>query len=436
MIGIFRNRLLMTQEEIAKEMRDVADQRTRKHLPSPVNMARRIREHEGGNPVGPRYAELYRRVWEKHRHELGEPETPEPMEAQLAVDPLALAWTVGRLDQRVDRRTLLQLAAVAATGIPALDPAERLMRVLSGYNRPDEETIRHLESRTKGFHRLEEHMPAIQLYGALQTHLGEISALLETTRSDTLRQRLAVAAGESAVLSAWFAWELGDRHRAAESARLVGHAAKAGNDPATAACMTGYQTYMTGNNPIVGMSLARNALDRLGDSDAATRAWLLARLGEESALAGDKKSALQAIREAERVYEEADIKRRPWTCFLDPARFASMTLSVYSRIKEENRAVGASERVTTFLGPAPETKKLCVVQADMALAMFRLGDEAEAVRFARQSLDATVAMAAPLGWDRLDQVVEEFAGSKAPATRGFSQEYAVTRPKTAPPSLL
>ncbi len=200
--------------------------------------------------------------------------------------------------------------------------------------------------------------------------------------------------------------------------------------------MTGYQTYMTGNNPIVGMTLAQNALERLGESDLATRAWLLARLGEESALAGDKKTALKAIREAEQVYEEADIRRRPWTCFLDPARFASMTLSVYSRIREENRAVGASERVSAFLGPGTETKKLCVVQADMALAIFRLGDETEAVRFARQALDATVAMAAPLGWDRLDQVVEEFASSKSPATRGFSQEYTVTRPTTAPSSLL
>ncbi|WP_157431949.1 XRE family transcriptional regulator [Actinomadura hibisca] len=436
MIGILRNRLLLTQEELAKEMCDVADPRTRKHLPSLVNMARRIRAHEGGEPVGARYAELYRRVWEKRRHELTEPGPLEPAEAQLAVDPLALAWTVGRLDQRVDRRTLLGLAAAAVTGIPALDPAERLMRVLNGHNRPDEEMVRHLEARTKGFHRLEEHMPAVQLYAALQTHLGEISALLEAIRSDTLRQRLAVAAGESAVLDSWFAWELGDARRAAESARLVGYASRAGDDPATAACMTGYQTYMTGNNPIVGMTLAQNALERLGESDLATRAWLLARLGEESALAGDKKTALKAIREAEQVYEEADIRRRPWTCFLDPARFASMTLSVYSRIREENRAVGASERVSAFLGPGTETKKLCVVQADMALAIFRLGDETEAVRFARQALDATVAMAAPLGWDRLDQVVEEFASSKSPATRGFSQEYTVTRPTTAPSSLL
>ncbi|GAA2629062.1 XRE family transcriptional regulator [Actinomadura fulvescens] len=434
-IRLLLERKIWTQNHLAKEMRDVATPKERVQLSSIDSMARRIRAHQRGERVGPVYAELYRRVFAKHI-EVFNPVVPTGPEAFVNADPLLLAWTVGRLNQRVDRRSLLQLAAVTVAGPSALEPAERLMRALTGHHRPDAETVRHLEDRTKGFHRLEEHWPAKKLYPALMAHIGELSALLETNRDVHLRHRLAMAAAESAVLGAWFAWELGDRQRAGGQARLVGIAAKQADDAASAACMTGYQTYMTGGNHAVGVQLASNALERLQAGDRATRAWLLARKGEESALLGDRKSALEAIREAEETYSGADITARPWTCFLDPARFASMCLSVYSRVREEDRAVEASNRVSAFMGPDVETKKLCVVQADMALAYYRLGDVSEAVKYARSSLEATTTMAAPLGWDRLDQVVEEFSGTKVPAVSRFREDYSASRPKTEPLSLL
>ncbi|MFD0684332.1 XRE family transcriptional regulator [Actinomadura fibrosa] len=432
-IRLISERKIWSQNHLAKEMRDLASPKERAQLPGLDSMARRIRAHQRGEPVGPVYAELYRRLFARHA-DLFTPTTVSMSEDH--VDPLVLAWTVGRLNQRVDRRTLLQLAAVTAAGTSALEPAERLLRALTGQKRPDDETVEHLEGRTRGLHRLEEHWPARKLYPALLTHISEIGSLLETTRSDDLRHRLAVTAGESAVLAAWFAWELGDRQHAERQARLAGVAAKQTDDVATAACMSGYQTYMTGGNHSAAVTLATNALQRLGDADPATRAWLLGRKAEESALLGDHQTALEAIREAEDVYATADINARPWTCFVDPTRFASMTLSVYSRIAQEDRAMGASRQVAASVGPSTEIKKLCVVQADMALAHYRLGDVTEAVRYARSSLEATTAMAAPLGWDRLDQVVGELADSRVPAAGQFRTEYAATRPKTAPPSLL
>ncbi len=242
-IRLLLERKIWSQNHLAKEMRDVATHIERAQLPGVESMARRIRAHQRGEPVGPVYAELYRRLFAHHAEVVG----PAPAAGPEAhIDPLVLAWTVGRLNQRVDRRSLLQLVAVAAAGPSALEPTERLLRALTGSSRPDSETVRHLEDRTKGFHRLEEHWPAKKLYPALMTHIGEVSALLETNRDDELRLRLAIAAGESAVLAAWFAWELGDRQRAGEQARLVGVAAKQAQDIASAACMTGYQTYMTG----------------------------------------------------------------------------------------------------------------------------------------------------------------------------------------------
>ncbi len=348
---------------------------------------------------------------------------------------MALAWTVGRLNLRVDRRTVLQLAATAAAGA-AIDPAQRLMRALAGDHRPDDTTIAHLEDRTRGFHRLEEHIPGKSLYPALITHMNEVSALLESGLPDDHRHRLAVVAGESAILAAWFAWEQGDEQMTASHTRLANLAARHTNDDSIAACMAGYRSYMVGGNGVRSTQLIRWGLDRIGEGDPATRAWLLARQGEEKALLGDHRSALCSIREAMDIYAGADIDARPWTCFLDPGRFSSMSLTVYSRLRRQDDSVTAMHEIALHLGATTEIKKLCVVKAEMALAQYRLGDVTEAVNSARSALDATTAMGFPLGWDRLDNVAAEFKPSRTQVAKEFRTEYAATRPSRKQPSLL
>ncbi len=419
-----------SQNELARQLELAADSRTRASLPSRSSIIREIRFHEAGtHRPGPVYAELYRRVWTRYP----EPRTESPTE--LPGDHLALAWTVGRLNLRMDRRSVLQLAAAATVGA-ALDPAQRLMRALAGDHRPDDTTITHLEDRTRGFHRLEEHIPADSLYPALLSHLNEVSALLEGGLPDHHRNRLAVVAGESAILAAWFAWEQGDEHMTASHTRLANVAAKHANDDSIAACMSGYRSYMTGRNGAQSTRLIQQGLNRIGEGDPATRAWLLARHAEETALLGDHRGALRSIHEAADVYAGADINARPWTCFLDPGRFASMSLTVHSRLRRHDDSAAAMDEIALHLGPTTEVKKLCVVKAEMALAHYRLGDVTEAVDSARSALDATTAMNFPLGWERLDNVAVELKPSRTQAARDFHTEYAATRPSRKQPSLL
>ena len=150
---------------------------------------------------------------------------------------------------------------------------------------------------------------------------------------------------------------------------------------------------------------------------------------------GDHKIALESIRQAEDAYVEADINARPWTCFLDPGRFASMTLTVYSRLRREDDTKAAIDQILTHVRPDTEIKKLCVVKADLAMARLRLGDVTDAVKYARISLASTSAMAFPLGWDRLDQVAAELASTREQVAREFRSEYAATRPEQTQPSL-
>lgn len=433
-------RLGWGNKTLARELQKAARPDLVRQLPSRASVERVVRLHQaGGMKGGPRslYSELYRRVFAAHGVLNLEPGAQSDAGEGLACDPLVLAWTVGRLDQRVDRRALFQHAAFAVGGA-ALDPVERLMRVLGGDHRPDQYVAGHLEDRTKGFHRLEEHYPAKTLYPALMTHLSELSALLEGNPSIDLRPRLAVAAGESAVLASWFAWELGDSRRSAHASLLANLAARHTADPAIAACMAGYRTYMTGGDHRLSVRIASSALEMLGDKDPITRAWLLARHAEECALAGDKKAALDSISRAEDIYVAANPTPRVWNYFLDPGRFASMSMAVYSRVKEEEKAVLAIGQIKAHLGPATETKKLCVVEADLALARLRFGDVNEAVAHARTSLEATAALAHPLGWTRLDQVINELvpASAKSSGASDFRSEYASARPSTDPPSLL
>ncbi|GII76232.1 hypothetical protein Sru01_12140 [Sphaerisporangium rufum] len=453
-----RHERLWTQREMAKRLADAADEHVR--LPERDSLTRNIKDWEAGkhHPKDP-YPILYSRVFQVDETKLfgkdilagnddksgdigiggtgrcPESSSPGPLADGMAangetLDCLTLAWTVGRLDQRMERRGLLQLAATV-TASAALDPSERLIRALAGDHRPDGVTVGHLEDRTRGFHRLEGHLPAAVLYPALMSHLGDISALLESSSRDVLRQRLAVTAGESAVLAGWFAWEMGKTRQVASMSRLVNVAAKHGRDPAITAIWAGYRTYTLGRKRVHAPRLAAAAIEQVGDSAPATRVYLLARLAEESAFIGDRKTAIAAIGEAEDLYPAADITSRPWTFFLDAARFASMALAVYTRVHHEEKAAAALDAIVTNLGPEPEIKKLCVLKAEMAIARLRLGDVTGGVTSARSSLAATEAMAAPLGWERLDQTVHEMRRFRTVAAREFRAEYAAIRPREA-----
>ncbi|WP_283133936.1 hypothetical protein [Rhizohabitans arisaemae] len=139
---------------------------------------------------------------------------------------------------------------------------------------------------------MEEHFPARVPYPALLRHLNEISTLLESGPPEIQRRRVTGTAGESAVLAAWFAWELGDGPDAAGNSRLAGLAAKRADDAAVvSACMASYRTYMTDGDNRRGVRLATDGLEHLGSADPATRAWLLARQAEEATLLGDRAHA-------------------------------------------------------------------------------------------------------------------------------------------------
>lgn len=332
----------------------------------------------------------------------------------------------------MDRRTVLQLAASVTGGAVAFgltEPTERLGRALTGTQRIDPHAVEHLEARTNGFHWLEGHLPARDVYRGVMTHLNEISTLLESGPPEHLRHRLAVTAGESAVLAVWLAWELGDQTQVAGLSRLAGVAATQGDDPAIRACTLGYGSYMTvgEHRHLKARAMLVEAVDALPDGEEnATRAWLLGRQAEESAIIGDASAAHALTARASDLFAATDMRARPWTRFLDRTRFGSMALSVYSRLGDVERAEQSAREVAASAAGLGEHKKLAVVGAEVALAYVRLGDVASGVQQARTSLAVTRALNAPLGWGRLDEVSKALSRSRVSAARAFREEYAAT----------
>ena len=108
-------------------------------------------------------------------------------------DILTVAWMAGSLNNHVDRRAVVQLAAtlVAAPLLGVEEPTERLAYALIGPTTLQEDTIIFLEQRTVGLHRIEPMFPARVVHRSIMSHLREITALLEGHPHDPLRARLA-----------------------------------------------------------------------------------------------------------------------------------------------------------------------------------------------------------------------------------------------------
>ena len=163
-----------------------------------------------------------------------------------------------------------QLGATAA--LAQSEVWERLAYALTNPSAMNEATIREMEARSAGFHRLEEIVSAPVLLKGLTVHLREVSTLLNGTADDAgneLRRRLIVVAGESSVLAGWLASDMGDSATARNFYDTAVKAAKEANDPAIAACALAYRSYIPSTKGANGRArvLLAEALENISETD-------------------------------------------------------------------------------------------------------------------------------------------------------------------------
>ncbi len=352
----------------------------------------------------------------------------------------ALAWVVGRMDQRIDRHTAARMAATLAAAPSAgmADPAERLIHALTRPGRLTETAVAYLETRSTGYHLLETVLPAESLLRPVLAHLNEIITLIEGCTDTVMYRRLTMTAGDAALLGAWLAWDCGDAARAAALYRAAQTAAAESGDLAIDACAVIYQS-------LGALSLAAHARERErlasarelpGRTDQATRAWLLAREAEEAAALGDR-SARDTMKTAVDLFAEAQpAAERSWTRCLETPQMIHSQLTVATRLGDE-AWVHRTARELAVIATDPECKRTGRMLASIGIALAQIGDITEAVTYGWRAAEAIHVSHARYAFNRLAELGAALERHGTPASlelqdriRAMRREFASPRRST------
>ncbi len=306
----------------------------------------------------------------------------------------------------VRRRDLLKVAGVAAaagTGLLSETPWQRLIDSVDKGRPVDTATVQLMQDRTADLFHTEETVPARQLLESIAQHRNTLKSLLANARIDSIRNDLAIAMGETDVLTGWLLFDLGRGNDAANAWRSTLKIAKDAGDGALAACALGYWSYLatSRNDTTPAVRLLQQAREYVpGSSAPATRSWLSAREAEELARLGDETGALRAVERALTAYDFARPRaERPWTAFFGASRLGSMTVSAYTTLRHRE-ATAAADSLLTSLSPM-ENKVRAIVLSDLTINATQTNDYDRATALVSDALELTTRTETTLAKQRL-----------------------------------
>ncbi|MEV5338340.1 helix-turn-helix transcriptional regulator [Streptomyces sp. NPDC052676] len=302
----------------------------------------------------------------------------------------------------VKRRTLLGGAVVGAAA--AAEPWERLAHALSRGRKIDSDAVSTLVDRAGALHVREGSLTALELQGEVEGHLNAITAALP--RAGEHERTLTIAAGETAALAGWVAWDLGDLERAHAYYEVTMDCAREAGHPPLRALALAYASYGADTPQKAGELLVQATRDARGPGNAAAAAWVYGRLAEEAANAGDETNALRALERARTAYDFADhTTEQAWVRFMTPYRMDSLALSVYGQLGRQELAETADHAMDRLGRELPEAG--VVVLGDLAGALLRGGDVDQGVYVSRQFAVAAEVRPTTMGRARAQVVASQ-----------------------------
>jgi hypothetical protein len=201
-----------------------------------------------------------------------------------------------------------------------------------------------------------------------------------------VRRELASAAGETAALAGWLAFDMNDTPAALSYYRVAIEAAREADDDGLWACVLGYESYQPGmaGRHDQAISLLVEAQRRAARGGTVmTRAWLAAREAEEQAARGDGRAALAALERAQDAFERGTLDGdRVWTAFFDRGRLDGLKVTTFARLRRPGAAYAAATEALRAAGPSA-TKKRSLLLSDVA-----------EVHLMRREIDAACQLAA------------------------------------------
>ncbi|WP_406161838.1 helix-turn-helix transcriptional regulator [Streptomyces canus] len=295
----------------------------------------------------------------------------------------------------VKRRTLLGGVAVGVSA--AAEPWGRLAFALSKGSKIDSPSAVALLDRTAELHVQELNFSARRLQSTVESHLDAITAALP--RAGEHERALTIAAGETAALAGWVAWDLGEHGKADAYYKVTSQCATtAGHPPLRALALT-YSSYGASTPKAKLEFLSQAASDVRGHGNATAAAWVLGRHAEEAAAASDEMGALRALERARFAYDFADhTNEQAWVRFVTPYRMDSLALSVYGQLGRPELTAAADTAVDRLGDELPDGG--VVVLGDLASALLRGGDVDQGVYVSRQFAAAAQAKPNTMGKER------------------------------------
>lgn len=302
----------------------------------------------------------------------------------------------------MERRKLIGGAVIGAA--VASEPWGRLALALAKGSRVDAHTADALVKRASALHISENHLTARQLQGHVEAHLDAITAVLPHALDH--ERELSIAAGETAALAGWIAWDLGDHPAARSYYQVTAECAAAAGHPPLRALALAYASYGAAG-PVRRLELLAQAVAHVrGPGNATAAAWIHARHAEEAAAIGDVTAALRALDRARTAYDYADhTAEQAWVQFMTPARMDSLVLSVYGQLAHPELAE-AADAATRRLGSELSDAGV-VILGDLAAALLAGGDIDQGVHVARQFAAAADARPNTMGRARALNVADQ-----------------------------
>jgi transcriptional regulator with XRE-family HTH domain/phage tail protein X len=321
-------------------------------------------------------------------------------------------------DQDAVKRRTFTLLGGAVVGAAAAEPWERLAHAISKGKRVDSEAAAALVDHACALHVSEGHLTAQELQDEVEAHLDAITTALP--RAGENERTLMIAAGETAALAGWVAWDLNDHPRARAFYKVTVECAEAVGHPPLRALARAYASYGADTPDKAAALLAQAANDVRGPGNATASAWIYGRLAEEAASAGDDANALRALDRARFAYDLADhTAEQAWVRFVTPYRMDSLALSVYGQLGRQELTATANQAMARLGSELPESG--VVVLGDLASALLRGGDLDQGVYVSHQFAAAVEARPNTMGRARAQTVATQLPDKERELAHALQQ---------------
>ncbi|MDX2531547.1 helix-turn-helix domain-containing protein [Streptomyces scabiei] len=307
----------------------------------------------------------------------------------------------------VKRRQLLGSAVIGVSA--AAEPWGRLAFALSKGSRIDTPAAVALINRAADLHVQELNLSARRLQRTVESHLDAITVALP--HAGEHERALTIAAGETAALAGWVAWDLGEHDKADAYYDVTTECAtKAGHPPLRALALT-YASYGASRPKRKLELLSQASQDVRGHRNATAAAWVLGRQAEEAAAVGDEIGALRALDRASFAYDFADhTGEQAWVRFVTPYRMDSLALSVYGQLGRPELTATADTAIGRLGDELPDGG--VVVLGDLASALLHGGDVEQGVYVSRQFTAASQAKPNTMGKERAAKIAARLPDSE------------------------